>query len=53
MTKWLEGFAYKIDIPTYILIGSGFIVVAIAFAAVGYQAIKAALLNPVDALKEE
>jgi putative ABC transport system permease protein len=53
MTKWLEGFVYKIEIPIYLLVGSGFIVVAIAFAAVSYQAIKAALLNPVDALKEE
>ncbi|MFO7446712.1 MAG: ABC transporter permease [Ignavibacteriaceae bacterium] len=53
MNKWLEDFAYKtgINISTFII--SGLLAVAIALVTVSYQAIKAALANPVKSLKYE
>ncbi len=53
MNKWLQEFAYKTDIniSIFILAGSGALL--IAYLTVGYQAAKAALANPIDALKYE
>ncbi|MFX0052972.1 MAG: ABC transporter permease [Candidatus Hermodarchaeota archaeon] len=53
MNKWLEGFAYKIEIGILIFIISALGALVIALATIGYQAIKAALANPIDALKYE
>jgi putative ABC transport system permease protein len=53
MTRWLEGFVYRTDIPVSMLIVGGGVVIFIALAAVAYQSLRAALLNPVDSLKEE
>ncbi|MCH8125765.1 ABC transporter permease [candidate division KSB1 bacterium] len=53
MTKWLENFAYTsgIKLPTFILAGG--IVCLVAWLTISYQSIKAALTNPVNALKYE
>ena len=53
MNKWLQNFAYRtsIGIGTFIL--SGLIALVIALFTVSYQSIKAALANPVQALKYE
>ena len=53
MDKWLNSFIYKINIPFVVLLFGGLVVMTIALIAVSYQAIRAALLNPVDSLKEE
>jgi putative ABC transport system permease protein len=53
MNKWLEDFAYRIDISLWMFILSGGIALLIAFATVSFQAIKAATANPVEALKHE
>jgi putative ABC transport system permease protein len=53
MDQWLDTFAYKVDVPIYMLIVGGIIVIVIAMAAVSFQSIRAALVNPVDSLKEE
>ncbi len=53
MERWLQNFAYRIDIgyrPFLIAAASAF---AIALLTVGYQAVKAAVANPVEALKYE
>jgi putative ABC transport system permease protein len=53
MKKWLGDFAYRISIGIDVFIYAGFAAVAIALAAVGFQAVKAALANPVDSLRYE
>jgi len=53
MNKWLQAFAYKTDIHILIFILAGSGALLIAYLTVGYQAVKAALANPIDALKYE
>jgi putative ABC transport system permease protein len=53
MNKWLQNFAYKTGIGVWIFVFTGVMAIGIALATVSYQAIKAALLNPVDAIKYE
>lgn len=53
MNKWLQGFAYKIDVSWWIFAVAGVSALLIAFLTVGYQSIKAALMNPVKSLKTE
>ncbi|MES2797432.1 MAG: FtsX-like permease family protein, partial [Bacteroidota bacterium] len=53
MTKWLQNFAYQIDISWWIFVLSGFSAITIALLTVSYQSIKAALMNPVKSLKTE
>jgi len=53
MNNWLHDFAYRINITLSVFILSGFIALLIALATVSYQAIKAALANPVESLRYE
>ena len=53
MNKWLQEFAYKTDINILIFILAGSGALLIAYLTVGYQSAKAALANPIDALKYE
>jgi len=53
VNRWLESFAYRIDIGLDIFIFSGTLALIIAIFTVGYQALKAATANPVEALKYE
>ena len=53
MNKWLESFAYKITIQWWIFPLAGILAVLIAFATVSFQAIKAAVANPVKSLRTE
>jgi putative ABC transport system permease protein len=53
MGKWLQDFEYKIDISWLVFAGSGIAAVSVALLTVSYQAIKAALMNPVKSLKSE
>lgn len=53
MNKWLEDFAYRIEISWWMFVLSGGIALAIAIATVSMQAIKAAVANPVDSLRNE
>ncbi|HEY1053777.1 MAG TPA: ABC transporter permease, partial [Emticicia sp.] len=53
MNKWLLGFVYRISIEWWVFVAAGGAAVLIAFLTVGYQAIKAALMNPVKSLKTE
>lgn len=53
MTRWLDGFAYRIPIDGWVFTLSGILSLLGALATVSYQAIKAALLNPVISLKTE
>lgn len=53
MKEWLDGFAYRVDVSPLALSLGGILVMFTALLAVSYQAIRAALVNPVDSLKEE
>ncbi len=53
MNKWLQNFAYKIDISWWIFVLSGGIAFTIALLTVIFQAIKTATANPVKSLKYE
>lgn len=53
MHVWLDGFNYRVDIGPWIFIASGLLAVVIALATIGYQAITAALANPVKSLRSE
>ncbi|MBW3468322.1 ABC transporter permease [Arthrospiribacter ruber] len=51
ISKWMESFVYKADIGMDIYLISGFSAIIIALVSVGYQATKAALMNPVNSLR--
>jgi putative ABC transport system permease protein len=53
MNKWLQDFAYRIDIGWWIFVASALIALLIALITVSSQAIKAALANPVKSLRTE
>lgn len=53
MDWWLSSFAYKINIGVLTFILSGVLAMVISWLTVGYQSIKAALGNPVTALRNE
>ncbi|MFD0750988.1 ABC transporter permease [Mucilaginibacter calamicampi] len=50
MSKWLQGFAYRIDIQWWLFVIAAVLAILIAFITVGYQAVKAAMANPVKSL---
>ena len=53
MNLWLEDFAFKVEI-TWIVFAIGIVsTLAITFITVGYRSLRAAIANPVDALKSE
>ncbi len=53
MNQWLKDFAYKIDLSWWIFALAGILAVLIALLTVSFQAIKAALANPVKSLRSE
>jgi putative ABC transport system permease protein len=53
MNKWLEDFAYRIDINWKVFLLAGFATLLIALFTVSFQAIKAAVANPVKSLRSE
>lgn len=53
MNKWLQDFAYRIEISWLVFALTGMIAVAIAMLTISYQAIKAGLANPVKSLRSE
>jgi len=53
MYKWLEGYAYRIDIGWWVFALAGLMAVVIAFVTISFQSIKAALMNPVKSLRAE
>jgi len=53
MQKWLQGFAYRTNISWWVFALAGILALTIALATVSFQAIKAALANPVKSLRSE
>jgi ABC-type antimicrobial peptide transport system permease subunit len=53
MHKWLEDYPYRVDIKWWVFLAAGITSVLIALCTVSYQAIKAAVANPVKNLRTE
>jgi putative ABC transport system permease protein len=53
MQKWLQDFTYRTEITWDIFALAGILAVLIAVLTISYQAIRAALMNPVNSLKSE
>ena len=53
MSKWLNDFAYHVNIDVFVFALSGIAAVLVALATVSIQAIKTAASNPVKTLKTE
>src|SRR5688572_569782 len=53
MDKWLQDYVYRINISWWIFIAGGLSAIIIALLTVSFQAIKAAVANPVKSLKTE
>lgn len=53
MNGWLQGFVYKIDMDWWMFAGAGMLSIFIAMLTVSFQAIKAAIANPVKSLRTE
>lgn len=53
MQKWLQNFAYHTDISPVIIMLSGGLILFVALATVGWQALRAAFMNPADSLRSE
>ncbi|MDP6039835.1 MAG: FtsX-like permease family protein, partial [Candidatus Latescibacteria bacterium] len=50
---WLQNFAYRVDVAWWVFALAGVATLLIALGTVGYQALRAALSNPVEALRYE
>ena len=53
MNSWLQAFSYRVQISIWIFLAAGGLAILIALATVGYQAIRAAMSNPVRSLRSE
>ena len=53
MNKWLQDFAFRIELSWWIFAVTGIVALLIALITLSFQAIRAAIANPVDSLKTE
>jgi putative ABC transport system permease protein len=53
MHAWLNDFAYRTDISWWVFVLAGILALLIAITTVSFQAIKAAIANPVKSLRTE
>ncbi len=53
MNRWLQNFAYRIEISWWVFALAGGLALVIALLTVSTQAIRAALANPVESLRYE
>lgn len=53
MSKWLNNFAYSIKIQWWMFALAAFSMILVALATISFQAIKAAVANPVNSLRDE
>jgi putative ABC transport system permease protein len=51
--KWLQDFAFRIPVQAYVFIITAIVTVLIAFATIGFHAVKAAWTDPVKSLRTE
>jgi putative ABC transport system permease protein len=53
MHRWLQEFAYRIEIQWWVFVLAGTLALTVAFVTVSFQTVKAALTNPVKSLRSE
>jgi putative ABC transport system permease protein len=53
MNKWLEDFSYRVTIGWWVFVAAGLVALIIALITVSFEAIKAAVANPVKSLRTE
>jgi putative ABC transport system permease protein len=53
MNKWLQDFAYKTSLGWTVFVFAGLAAIVIALATISFQAIKAAIANPIKSLRTE
>jgi putative ABC transport system permease protein len=53
MHRWLDGFAYRTSITWQVFAGTGAAALVVVLLTISYQAIKAAIANPVRSLRTE
>ena len=53
MNKWLDNFAYRVDVSWWIFLLAGLFALVIALLTISFQTIRAALSNPVKNLRTE
>jgi putative ABC transport system permease protein len=53
MHKWLQAFAYRVDMQWWVFLLAGITAMLIAIVTISFQSIKAALANPVKSLRSE
>ena len=53
MSKWLENYVYRINVQWWMFALAGFAALIVTFATISFQAIRAALANPVKSLRSE
>jgi len=53
MNKWLQNFAYRVEIEWWMFLLAGIAALIVALITVSFQAIKAAVANPVNSLRSE
>lgn len=53
MTKWLDGFAYRIDLSPWVFVLATLLALVIAVGTVAFHAVRAALANPIRSLRYE
>ena len=53
MHKWLQSYAYRISISWWVFVIAGSLALMIALMTISFQAIKAAMTNPMNSLRSE
>jgi ABC-type antimicrobial peptide transport system permease subunit len=53
MNNWLQNYAYRVNINWWVFIAAGIVAIVIALGTISFQAIKAAVANPVKSLRSE
>lgn len=53
MQEWLSSFAYRIEMPYFLIVGAIALSVVIVFMAISFHSIRAYFINPVEILKDE
>jgi hypothetical protein len=53
MHQWLKGFAYRVEIGSLVFVIAGISILLVTLITISFQAIKAALANPIESLRRE